>query len=106
MKNGAPYVEFAFEFRAFLKKKGYMSPAEFQRDLRVSMGKDAPSTSAVYMAFYGARRFNGVILAFMRERYEFAPSWRALLPVKNLDGTIKKANQIRLQGMLELRGLR
>lgn len=106
MKNGAPYVEFAFEFRAFLKKRGYNSPAEFHRDIVATMGKAAPSTSAIYMSFYGARRFNGVVLAFMRERYEFAPSWRALLPVRNLDGTLRKANQLKLPGMLELRGLK
>lgn len=106
MKNGAPYVEFAFEFRGFLKKRGYSSPMEFHRDIVTNMGKAAPSVSEVYMVFYGARRFNGVILAFMRERYEFTPSWRALLPVRNLDGTIRKANQLKLPGMLELRGLK
>lgn len=110
MKVGAPYIQFATAFRAFLEKHGFQSPAEFHRELERSMGRkpdgEAPSASEVYMVFYGARRFNGVILAFMAERYGFRPTWRTLRQIKTRDGKTLKTNEISLPGMMELRGFK
>lgn len=109
MKMGAPYLEFAFEFRRFLKDRGFAThggepaPADFHRDIVATMGESAPSRSEVYMVFYGARRFNGVTLAFMGERYGFRPSWRALLAIKTVDGQTLKQGNFKLPGIRELR---
>jgi len=105
MKLGAPYVELAYKFREFLEERGFDSPSEFHRDIAATMGAEAPSKSEIYMVFYGARRFNGVVMAFMRERYGWKVGWRCLLPVKTLDGGMK-ANQLRLPGRWEMRGLK
>lgn len=110
MKIGSPYIQFAVAFRAFLEKHGFQSPAEFHRELERGMGRkpegESPSASEVYMVFYGARRFNGVTMAFLGERYGWRPGWRVLRQIKSRDGKTLKTNEVSLPGMLELRGLK
>lgn len=103
MKNGTPYIAFAVEFRAFLKKKKYASPSDFHRDLVAHMKKEAPSKSAVWAAFYGVRALPLEVVLFMVDRYGFEIDWRNVLPVRDLDGAILKSNQLSLPGMREMR---
>lgn len=103
MKIGAPYITFATHFRAFLKKKRYASPSDFHKDLQSNMGKNAPSLSSIWAAFYGARALPLEAILFMADRYGFEIDWRDVLPIRNLDGAVMKSNQLALPGMRELK---
>ncbi len=104
MRIGAPYVAFATTFRAFLRRKKFASPSDFYRDLVENMGvKNAPSLSSVWMAFYGARAFPIQAVVFMIDRYGFEVDWRDVMPIRNLDGTTTKTNQLSLPGMREIK---
>lgn len=102
MKIGVPFFQFAIKFRSFLEDKGFDSPSRFHRDLMVEMGKDAPSQSTIWAAFYGVRTLPAEVIVFMRERYGFKISWRDLIQVRNLNGISMKTNQLSLPGMREL----
>ena len=103
MKGGVTYVEFVMAFRAFLKKRKYASPSDFHADLRRHMKKAAPSLSAIWMAFYGARSLPPEVILFMIDRYGFEIDWHQVLPIRNQDGTVSKTNQLALPGMRELK---
>lgn len=103
MKSGAPYIEFAVELRRLLKKRGFESPSDLHRDLQAHMKGAAPAKSTVWMSFYGARILPAEAILFLNERYGFELSWRQVLPIKNLDGTERKSNQLRLPGMREMK---
>lgn len=104
MKTGTPYVEFAVKFRGLLKKRKFSSPSAFHADLVIHMGKRAPSLSAVWMAFYGARALPVEAILFMIDRYGFEVDWHEVLPIKSVNGATMKTNQMMLPGMRELKG--
>ncbi len=102
-KTGVPYIEYAIIFRRFLEEKGWNGPDDLWEDLEKPMGKDRPSRSAVWEAWYGTRKLPEHVKDFLKERYDFWPGWRKTLPASNKEGIRTKANQLSLPGMRELK---
>lgn len=104
-KRGAPYIAFACALREFMRLKNYDNPTELHRDLSLMMGRYAPSSSSVWMSFYGERLLPAETLLFMQERFGFKCKWSELLSTEKPRGAAQSSNQLALPGMRELRDI-
>lgn len=105
MKKGAPYIAFACVLREFLRSNNYASPGELHRDLKLMMGRYAPSASSVWMSFYGERLLPLEAILYMQQRLGFKCVWSETLSTESPSGASLSSNQLALPGMRELKSI-